>query len=79
MSASATRFPSEPLPRQWRATPFTRHHRHEAGRRYDYLAAQLNSDPGNLVARRELVSIVEYLDRYGRITHPIPWGWESVA
>jgi hypothetical protein len=79
MSVSLARFPSAPVARQWRGTPLTRHHRAEAGRRYDFLAAQLNSDPRNSNARRELVSIIDYLDRYGRSTTPIPWGWETTS
>jgi hypothetical protein len=79
VSVSLTKFASEPRARPWPATALTRHHRAEAGRRYDHLAAQLNADPRNTEARRELVSIIDYLDRYGRASQPIPWGWESVA
>jgi hypothetical protein len=79
MSVKVARFTAEPLAREWRTAPLTRNHRHEAGRRYDHLAASLNADPRNAAAGRELESIVAYLDRYRRLNQPVPWGWESVA
>jgi len=79
MTVALGRSGSDPIARPWRVAPLTRHHRYEAGRRYDYLAAKLNADPRNGAARRELVAVADYLDRYARASGPIPWGWESVA